>query len=248
MAEIDRVFVFDVWGDYAHFRRGYTTTSPLTFPFPSRTTLAGLISAILGLPRDSYYKLFGKDNSAFALQILNPIRKIKITQNLINTKENDNPLYLKYGFINSFKGRTQIPFEFIKEPKYRVYAWLSDQKFDDLIKLIKEHKSVYTPYLGISECIANFEIFKDGMFEVEKKRVNGEEVEIHSIIKKGAVKKIKLEKGKNYGIVKVPGFMNQDRSVSKYMEFYYEEDGKPLTITEGEYYTLKGEDVNVVFF
>jgi len=32
------------------------------------------------------------------------------------------------------------------------------------------------------------------------------------------------------------------------MEFYYEEDGKPLTITEGEYYTLKGEDVNVVFF
>ena len=241
MAEIDRVLVFDVWGDYAHFRRGYTTTSPLTYPFPSRTTLAGLISAILGLPRDSYYKLFGKDNSAFALQILNPIRKIKITQNLIDTKT---------GFyLWDNKGqRTQIPFEFIKKPKYRVYAWLSDQKFDDLIKLIKEHKSVYTPYLGISECIANFEIFKDGMFEVEKKRVNGEEVEIHSIIKKGAVKKIKLEKGKNYGIVKVPGFMNQDRSVSKYMEFYYEEDGKPLKITEGEYYTLKGEDVNVVFF
>ena len=81
-----------------------------------------------------------------------------------------------------------------------------------------------------------------------KKRVNGEEVEIHSIIKKGAVKKIKLEKGKNYGIVKVPGFMNKDRSVLKYLEFYYEEDGKPLKITEGEYYTLKGEDVNVVFF
>ena len=241
MAEIDRVLVFDVWGDYAHFRRGYTTTSPLTYPFPSRTTLAGLISAILGLPRDSYYKLFGKDNSAFALQILNPIRKIKITQNLIDTKT---------GFyLWDNKGqRTQIPFEFIKEPKYRVYAWLSDQKFDDLIKLIKEHKSVYTPYLGISECIANFEIFKDGMFEVEKKRVNGEEVEIHSIIKKGAVKKIKLEKGKKYGIVKVPGFMNKDRSVSKYLEFYYEEDGKPLKITEGEYYTLKGEDVNVVFF
>ncbi|MCW3140398.1 MAG: type I-B CRISPR-associated protein Cas5b [Methanophagales archaeon] len=241
MAEIDRVLVFDVWGDYAHFRRGYTTTSPLTYPFPSRTTLAGLISTILGLPRDSYYKLFGKDNSAFALQILNPIRKIKITQNLIDTKT---------GFyLWDNKGqRTQIPFEFIKKPKYRLYVWLEGEKFEDLIKLIRGHNSVYTPYLGISECIANFEIFKDGMFEVEKKRVNGEEVEIHSIIKKGAVKKIRLEKGKNYGIVKVPGFMNKDRSVSKYMEFYYEEDGKPLKITEGEYYTLKGEDVNVVFF
>ncbi|MCD6213910.1 MAG: type I-B CRISPR-associated protein Cas5 [Candidatus Desulfofervidus sp.] len=242
MAEIDRVLVFDVWGDYAHFRRGYTTTSPLTYPFPSRTTLAGLISAILGLPRDSYYKLFGKDNSAFALQILNPIRKIKITQNLIDTKT---------GFyLWDNKGqRTQIPFEFIKKPKYRVYAWLSDQKFDDLIKLIKEHNSVYTPYLGISECIANFEIFGEGVFEVEKKRVDGGEgVEIYSIIEKGKAKVRGGERGKKYGIVKVPGFMNQDRSVSKYMEFYYEEDGKPLKITEGEYYTLKGEDVNVVFF
>jgi len=242
MAEIDRVLVFDVWGDYAHFRRGYTTTSPLTYPFPSRTTLAGLISAILGLPRDSYYKLFGKDNSAFALQILNPIRKIKITQNLIDTKT---------GFyLWDNKGqRTQIPFEFIKKPKYRLYVWLEGEKFEDLINLIRGHNSVYTPYLGISECIANFEIFKDGMFEVEKKRVDGGEgVEIYSIIEKGKAKVRGGERGKKYGIVKVPGFMNQDRSVSKYMEFYYEEDGKPLTITEGGYYTLKGGDVSVIFF
>ena len=242
MAEIDRVLVFDVWGDYAHFRRGYTTTSPLTYPFPGRTTLAGLISAILGLPRDSYYKLFGKDNSAFALQILNPIRKIKITQNLIDTKT---------GFyLWDNKGqRTQIPFEFIKKPKYRLYVWLEEEKFEDLINLIRGHNSVYTPYLGISECIANFEIFGEGVFEVEKKRVDGGEgVEIYSIIKKGEAKVRGGERGKKYGIVKVPGFMNQDRSVSKYMEFYYEEDGKPLTITEGEYYTLKGGDVSVIFF
>jgi len=242
MAEIDRVLVFDVWGDYAHFRRGYTTTSPLTYPFPSRTTLAGLISAILGLPRDSYYKLFGKDNSAFALQILNPIRKIKITQNLIDTKT---------GFyLWDNKGqRTQIPFEFIKKPKYRLYVWLEGEKFEDLINLIRGHNSVYTPYLGISECIANFEIFGEGVFEVEKKRVDGGEgVEIYSIIEKGKAKVRGGERGKKYGIVKVPGFMNQDRSVSEYMEFYYEEDGKPLTITEGEYYTLKGGDVSVIFF
>jgi len=242
MLEIDRVLVFDVWSDYAHFRRGYTTTSPLTYPFPSRTTLAGLVSAILGLPRDSYYELFGKDNSAFALQILNPIRKIKITQNLIDTKT---------GFyLWDNKGqRTQIPFEFVKKPRYRLYVWLEDpNKFDDLIKLIKKHKSVYTPYLGISECIANFEIFKKGVFEVKKKRVNGGEVEIHSIIRKEVLKKIKLEEGKKYGVVKVPGFMNEDRSVSEYIVFYYEEDGKPLKITEGEYYTLKGENINVIFF
>ena len=49
------LIVFDIWGDYAYFRRGYTTTSTLTYPFPSRTTIAGFIAGILGYPRNSYY-------------------------------------------------------------------------------------------------------------------------------------------------------------------------------------------------
>jgi len=242
---MEEVLVFDVWSDYAHFRRGYTTTSPLTYPFPSRTTLAGLLAAILGLPRDGYYELFGKDNSAFALQILEPIKKIKITLNLIDTRHGLTHWEIQK---KNQMPRTQIPFEFIKNPRYRLYVWLKDlEKFEELKNLVKEHKSVYTPYLGISECLANFEIVKDGIFEVERSSVSGtSEVEIHSIIKKGSVKVKGGERGKKYGVVKVPGFMNEDRAVMEYLEFYYEEDGKPLKITEGVYYRL--EDVNIIFF
>jgi CRISPR-associated protein Cas5h len=129
-------------------------------------------------------------------------------------------------------------------------VWLEDsRKLGELVELIRNHKSIFTPYLGISECIANFEIFRGGEFKVEKRSVNeGEGVEIHSVIKREELKKIELEKGKKYGVVKVPGFMNKDRSVLKYVEFYYEEDGKALKITEGDYYTLKDENVNIIFF
>jgi CRISPR-associated protein Cas5h len=56
MADVDKVLVFDIWSDYAHFRRGYTTTSPLTYPFPTRTALTGIVAAILGLEIDQGYR------------------------------------------------------------------------------------------------------------------------------------------------------------------------------------------------
>lgn len=42
--------------------------------------------------------------------------------------------------------------------------------------------------------------------------------------------------------------MDKDRIVSEYIEFFYEEEGKPLLISEGEYYSIKGENVNIIFF
>jgi CRISPR-associated Cas5-like protein len=49
-----RVLVFEVWGEYGHFRKHYTTTSPLTFSIPSRTALTGLLGAIIGLSKEEY--------------------------------------------------------------------------------------------------------------------------------------------------------------------------------------------------
>ncbi|MDI6861479.1 MAG: type I-B CRISPR-associated protein Cas5b [Caldisericia bacterium] len=240
MPDINKVLVFDVWGDYAHFRRGYTTTSPLTYPFPPRTALSGMIAAIIGLPRDSYYNLFSKDNSAIALQIINPIKRIKITQNLIDTKT---------GFyLWDNKGqRTQIPFEYLKEPKYRIYLWMKEN-LDDLARLLKEHKSIYTPYLGISECIANFKYID--ILEVEPKYTEDEIVEISSIIKNSNDIKIVLEEGKRYGKIKIPGFMDNNRVIQDFLEMIYEEDGKKIKIISGNYYKVIGKniDVNVILF
>lgn len=240
MPTIDKVIVFDIWADYAHFRRGYTTTSPLTYPFPTRTALSGLIAAILGLPRDSYYEIFREENSAFALQILSPIKKLRVTENLIDTKTG---LYL----WDNEGQRTQIPIEFVKKPKYRIYVW-TKRYFDELNSLIKEHRSKYTPYLGVAHCIANFRY--KGINYVEKRITDGKEVEISTIIKNKDSIEIKIEKGKKYGKIKIPGFMNKERIVKEFIEIIYEENGKTIKITKGEYYKMKNldENVNITFF
>lgn len=236
---IDRTIVFDLWGDYGYFRRGYTTTSTLSYPFPSRTTLAGIVSGILGYDRDSYYDVFGPKNSAFALQIINPIQKMRINLNLIDTKT---------GFILSDnKGqRTQLPAEFLKDVKYRIWLWLDDDSvMQDFFALLSNHKSVYTPYLGISECLANMCLAKENFIEPNEISVSGEYLRVNSIVPTEKAK-IRIEPGKKYGSIKSPAFMNSERVVERFQEFYYEENGADMLIADGKCHSVG--DKNVIFF
>ena len=233
------VVVFDVWGDYAYFRRGYTTTSTISYPFPSRTTIAGFVSGILGFSRDSYHDIFNKNNSRIGLKIINPIKKTRLNLNYINTKESMHLFEIK-----SNGKRTQVPAEFLKDVKYRFYISLNDNEImDKLYFLLKDHKSVYTPYLGITECLCNFELVGKGRYLVDE--VSGDNISIDSILIKDGVN-IQIEKDKKYGVVKSPGFMNEDRSVNSFIEYYYESNGKSILVDTCNYYNI-GED-NVILY
>ena len=232
----DKLLVFDIWGDYGYFRQGFTSTSTITYPFPSRTSITGLISAILGLEKDSYHDIFNEENSKIGLRILNPIKKMNINLNYINTKGN------KFLLSDiSENPRVQVQAEFLKDVKYRIYISLKDtQLLNELFELIKNHKSVYTPCLGISECIADFSLAYDDLLDLNK--MSGENIDINSVILKDNYKLV-IEPNKKYGITKSPGFMNSERVVSKFLEFYYEENGNTIQIESGEYYSVGDENV-----
>jgi len=233
-----KALVFDIWGDYAYFRKGFTATSTLTYPFPSRTTISGLIAAILGYQKDSYYDLFDKDKSKISIRILNPLKKTRLNLNYINTKEG----YI-LSDIKSAGKRVQVPAEFLKDVKYRIYVSLDDNEImDDLFELLNNHKSIYTPYLGISECLANFKLVEDDFLNIENK--SNENVNIHSVVLQN--NKIIIEKGKKYGIIKSPGFMDESRKVDYYLKYYYEENGKPIKIANADYSKI-GDD-NVILY
>ena len=198
----EKVIAFDIWGDYAYFRRGYTSTSTISYPFPSRTTISGLIAGILGLEKDSYHDIFNEQNSKLGLRILNPINKININLNYINTKE---------GFIlRDIKNnpRVQVQAEFLKDVKYRIYVSLNDKILD-------------------------------------LNHLEGNDVEINSIILKDKYDFV-IEPKKRYGVIKSPGFMNSERAVSKFIEYYYEKNGSSIKIKNGDYY-LVGDDKVVLF-
>jgi len=226
--------IFDIWSDFAHFRRGYTTTSSLTYPFPPKTAIIGLIAGILGIPNKkreekNYYKIFAPENLKIGIRLLNPVKTIMIKENLINTKESENPLYFKLGLISPEKGRTQIPIEFLKEPKYRIYAWFKNEKYEGIFeKFLKAHKSVYTPYLGITECVANFEFI--GKYEIKKLELNeNNEYEIDSVVPKNAGK-VKVVENLTFGSIRMPTFINENREPLLFEDFIYIEEGNPMEI------------------
>jgi len=230
-----KLLAFDIWGDYAYFRRGYTSTSTITFPFPSRTTISGLIAGILGLEKDSYHDIFNEENSKLGLRIINPIKKININLNYINTKE---------GFLLSdikSNPRVRVQTEFLKDVKYRIYVSLNDNNLmEELYSNLNEHKSIFTPCLGISECIADFSLVYEELFDLNS--INEDNVDINSVVLK-STGDLLVEPGKKYGIVKSPGFMNSDRIVSKFLEYYYEENGNPIKLKNCDFYSIGDEKI-----
>src|SRR6056297_2513109 len=115
---MNKLLVFDIWADYAHFKKYYTTTSPLSFSIPPKTTLYGIVGAILGLDKKEYLNYFQQGRAKIGIEIKRPIKKTRISLNLIDTK--------KARLMSRIDTRTQIKTEFLKDVKYRIYFYHQD--------------------------------------------------------------------------------------------------------------------------
>ncbi len=229
---MDKVLVFDVWSDYAHFRKFFTTTSPLTFSLPPRTALCGFMGAILGLSKETYLSKFPKKDAHFSVRLLNPVKKVRFSENLIDTDSINT--------MNVIKQHTRIKFEFLKDPRYRIYFSHTDPNLYSLaLEMISDHKCVYTPCLGISEHIANFRYVGDFLLI---KKENSDEVTLDSVLPKDQIQKIQFEAGKEYMTETLPNEMAEDRTVNEYQQFMFERNCKPISAKVNHYYELGHND------
>jgi CRISPR-associated protein Cas5h len=224
----ERVIVFDVWGDYAHFRKNYSTSSPLTYSFPPRTALSGLIGAIAGLDKAEYFRHFFKDDAKIGCKILEPVKKVRIGENLIDTKS-----AVKMHLI---KNRTQIRFEFVKDPKYRVYFSHTDEEFFNKVRdHLVNHQSVYTPCLGLSQFICNFWFV--GEFELKKSE--GDVQIIDSVVPGRCLIETDFEEEREYFSEVMPDEMGEAREVTNYSEILFERNGKRIKARAKELWEVK---------
>jgi CRISPR-associated protein Cas5h len=238
-----KVLAFDIWSDYGHFRKFYTTTSPLTFSFPPPPTIAGILGAIYGADKDEYLKIFSHDKCHLALRIVSVVKKVRMGINLINTKDN----YWQPVKKKNHEPRTQIRTEFLKDPCFRIYVSHVDGKlFDMLAQNIKEHKSIYSVSLGLSELLAEFR-FK-GIFDADQIS-DGQLAELFTPISAINLQKneIEIEANKKYFKEKMPIRMNPDRVVEIYDDIIYEPDGKTIKAKVKTYYRLENGE-NITFF
>jgi len=152
-----RIIAFKLWGDFAHFRRHFTTSSPLTHCLPPPSALRGLVGAIIGLAPSAYPEKLSPENCRLGVRLLKPIKKIRLSLNYLDTKDGA-------WVTKPPKGRlhTQVRVEFLKDPSFEVFFYHKDRSLmDEFSKRLKDHRTVYTPYLGISECLASFKFLWD---------------------------------------------------------------------------------------
>lgn len=246
-----KILIFDVWGDYAHFRRFYTTTSPLSFPIPPRTALCGLIAAIIGLEKEAnnYLNYFPLNNIHIALKLLHPIKKTVISENLIHTKNAKGP------GMNLITNRTQIRFEFLKDQKYRLYFHCSNDSstvYQKLKQNLPQHKMIYTPCLGLSENIANYKFL--GEFEFNFCYCPDKYISIDSVLPLAKISKdegIMFDKEGEYFSIRIPLEMNTERIVTKYGDIIFNRNCMPINAKLTEPYIninySDGRQENIVF-
>lgn len=233
--------VFNVFGDYGHFKKYYTTSSPLTFSFPPPPTIKGMLGAIAGIDKTKYLKVFSKEKCRIAVRILKPVKKIRMGLNFINTKDN---FWIPYKKKNH-EARTQVKAEFVKDPAYRIYFVHNDINiFSDLAEKVKNHRNVYILSLGLSEMIADFSFA--GIYSANE--CIEQEVDIFSVLPFDQVvdNEIFFESGKKYFKEKIPVDMNEKRVVSDYSDIIYEVSGQSIKCRIKKSWEVNGE--RVVFF
>ena len=232
-----RTIVFDISGPYGHFRKPYAPASPVTYSFPPPPTVLGIIGAILGLRKDEYHEALGWKTSRIGIRLLKPARIYRTAINLLNTKSAD-----KYFRPRGENARIQIPYEFLKDPAFRIYAAnLPETQADALSAALAAGQSAYTPSLGLAQCLAEVNFVADTVAMAAPDAQTSV-----SVIPLEQGMKIKYEPGRRYERVRVPAVMAPDRVVHKYQEVVVALDadqGRPVSVKGTTLYKVDNETI-----
>ncbi len=192
---------FKLRGRFAHFLRAEASASALSYPIPPRTALLGIIGAILGIPKDEP-------------QIVLEPSKIAISGKIPKTHwhraklRKDPPASLPHVIkkTNRLNKETKpekatlILQEWLFEPMYTVWVFLPEPYHSDLKSRLRERHWYFTPYLGLSEMMADIEyldsedgsllpkgtydvtsIFQQDLGEIDIKRAFQQQLAIHQL-------------------------------------------------------------------
>ena len=249
-----KILIFDISSEYGHFRKYNTTTSPLTYSIPTRTAIAGILGAILGIERelkDGVYpegitpvqELFSKKNADIAIQIINPVKKENVAINLINTKKS---------FYDLTKaGRTQIEFELFRDSKYRIFFSMENdiELFNEITERIIDKKHHFSPYLGLAQFTATIE-YVDTREAVLRDNQKKESVEIITAVNLSLLNEeenpVEFDYLAMYSANNMPMEMNRIREVQEYSEVLIEKNGNTINAKPRKYYYI--EDYGNILF
>ena len=215
--------------------------SPVTFPFPPPPAALGLIGAIMGIPKTDYHKDIGWNRLKIAVRLLFPVQILRSALNLINTKDGTDKYFRPRANTNT---HIQVNFEFLKNPGFRIFvAGLTPEMHTRLKSLLMNGKTIYTPVLGLAQCIANIE----WIGEYSAEQVNQREILLDSVISLNEQITPHYETGRRYQRTRIPAEMDGNRVVHRYQEILLAEDCAPIRCVlneRAEVYQVGNETVS----
>jgi len=239
-------------GPWGHFRRVEGNTVKTTYRIIPRTTVAGLLAAILGIERNGYYDLFGPEVSAIAVEPLTELRTINLPANNLTTSTEGLKGVNTRGKVSVYypdptEDRQRTNYEVLVDPAYRIDIWLDDDEtYDHLRSYLETGKSHYTPSLGLSEYLADIEYL--GEFEVKSIDEAGT-LTVDSAVPDADG--IVPDPGVSYGTERSPGFMERTtgngtftgRKTTEYLTYTYNAKGESLKVADVDGVTVDGRTV-----
>jgi len=263
------VLQIDLKGKIAHFRKYYANNTAISFSIPPRTTIMGILAAILGLPKDEYYNALSSDKVRIGIALCSPIKKSFHRLNLLSIKSLGDlkiDFEKERAFTSDFRGmggRIQTPFEIVTghnfqndEVWYRIFISCFEdgkQTFQQLKKCVLAKQSHYNLSFGIasfSACISSAKFY--GSELVEEKTVQNHLIEINSAVISDKISSLKFEKQDDYSFVEeelMPAdfVANYNRELSKMNRVLFTHNALPLrVIYSGKFYVLQN-GYNITF-
>ena len=163
-----KIIAFDICGKMAHFRKYYANNTALSYTIPPRTTLMGIVAAILGRERDSYYNDLSSNHLRIGVRALNPMKKTFHRLNLLRIESIGD---LSRDNLGDFRGtgklggRIQTPFEVVSGHdlttdfvRYRLYLAANTEGvnlLNEIEEVLVNQKSVFNISLGVANFSAS---------------------------------------------------------------------------------------------
>ena len=190
--------LFELKGNWAHFRKPETNNNPLTHDFITKTALIGLIGSVLGIERNAMKNLFPtlSDDLLYGVRINNAVKKESWAFTLRK--------------VIDVLDRAPKQMEFLKNPVNTIALALRDENstenFERFVNAVERSEAKFTPVLGLHNCPAELKFLTGGEFQERE----GE------FVTKGFVKEKLLDVGQlltakfRRGVERVPTYQNND--------------------------------------
>ena len=226
-------------GNWGHFKKPETNNNPLTHDFITKTALIGMIGAVLGKDRETMRPLFPQlsEDLQYGVALENPVKKQAWAFTLRRFEAGRAKLEVA--------GLSPRPFEFLKDPCFRVVIALTDERSRELFEafagLVANSETHFDPVLGLHNCPAELVLLR----RCEAERADGKFRTVGFVprlLKPNPPRDVPYR----VGVERIPSFQNADmwNPPERYQEVVYIDVSRsgeqPHLTGEGEYFRLQG--------